>query len=622
MKRRRYVSLAVGAIVLAAACAETTATTTSGAAPTTTSAPLTSTSSPPSTVVPTTSTTVIDPGLPPPRHGGEAIIGNDQEPPTLNPYVPGGDNEIVSIIGSAVWAGVWELDAGSLQPVPDAVAELPNTRNGGVTVNDDGTMTVRYRLRDDAVWDDRTPISGHDLEFTYETLAGLQFPGRYPLDGNVYETIIPDTVKAGDKTFEFTLAEPTIQYELMFPIIMPRHAVAGTDYDEDWNDTMWPSGGPFRFESFDRRENTLTLTRNPNYWRTDPESGAQLPYLDRVVFHFIPETDELIQAFLDREVDIITVPPRADTVAAFAGVEGTHVDLREGPIWEHLSFQFGRNNPNEDSLNRHVEFRRAIAHAIDRRAIVDAGLWLAVAPLHSYTDYAAPGLSTVGWDRYEYDPDEARRLLAGLCARLERDCTADPPVAVFTTTDSGERPRLAELLEPMLTDVGIEVEVQIFDALLLFGGGGFGASFIETGRLDLGAWAWVASPGLVGLRAMHAVFDPDGAPPHGQNFYRWGTPAVVGESEEFDQGVSTVVDEHTARVADLLRVVDATANREVLFEAFAEIEEIIADQAVIIPLVARASVGVVWQDEIARYRRNAGPGGDLWNVEEWYRVDR
>jgi hypothetical protein len=43
-------------------------------------------------------------------YGGEAIIGQDQEPPTLNSFAPGGDNFIVSLLGQAYWTGVFDID--------------------------------------------------------------------------------------------------------------------------------------------------------------------------------------------------------------------------------------------------------------------------------------------------------------------------------------------------------------------------------------------------------------------------------------------------------------------------------------------------------------------------------
>jgi hypothetical protein len=54
----------------------------------------------------TTAATTTTQGLPQIAYGGQVVIGDDQEPPTLNAYAPGGDNFIVSKVGQAYWVGV------------------------------------------------------------------------------------------------------------------------------------------------------------------------------------------------------------------------------------------------------------------------------------------------------------------------------------------------------------------------------------------------------------------------------------------------------------------------------------------------------------------------------------
>jgi ABC-type transport system substrate-binding protein len=242
------------------------------AAPTTTAASST-------TADDTTSSTEPAPEGKP--YGGEVIYGDDQEPPTLNQFVPGGDNSIVSKIGASYWTGVQDIDGFTLELIPEVVTELPTVANGGITVNADGTETVRYTILDEAQWADGTPISGADFEFTYEVIMNPD----YPITRTTYEDILPESLVVGDKTFEFTLAAPTLQAELLFGVLIPKHDVEGSDFMNDWNDTVWVSGGPFEFEQWQKGE-FVSVTRNANYWKTDPETGQQLPYLDRVVSSF------------------------------------------------------------------------------------------------------------------------------------------------------------------------------------------------------------------------------------------------------------------------------------------------------------------------------------------------
>ena len=164
------------------------------------------------TKAPQTTTTEAKPQKP---YGGEAIVADDEEPPTLNPYAPGGSKTIVSLIGQGYLTGVQDVDGYTLELVPEVVTELPTTANGGVEVNDeDGTMTVVYTIKDEAVWADGTPISGADFKFTYDVIMDP----TQPIGKATYEDIIPDSIVVGPKTFEYTLAAPTAFYELIFGI--------------------------------------------------------------------------------------------------------------------------------------------------------------------------------------------------------------------------------------------------------------------------------------------------------------------------------------------------------------------------------------------------------------------
>jgi peptide/nickel transport system substrate-binding protein len=592
--------------------ATTAAPTTTQAATTTTQAATTTQATTATTAAPTTTTEPAPAGKP---YGGEVIFGADQEPPTLNGYAPGGDNFIVSIIAGAYSCGTQEIDGFTLELVPDLVTELPSVANGGITVNADGTETIRYQIREEAQWADGTPVSGDDYLFTYQTIMNPDFP----IDKTVYEDIDPDSIVVGPKTFEYTLAQPTVQAELIFGEILPAHDITG-DFINDYNDTRWVACGPFQFDSWQKGE-FVRLVRNDNFWKTDEETGQQLPYLDEVIFRFIPETASLINAFKAREIDTINPPPAIETIEDLQTLEsqGASVEVLSGPIWEHLNFQFGDNRlvRNPGSYNEFLNYRKAVAHAIDKDKIVDEILAGQVEPLDSYIEAFSPTLSGAAWAQYDYNPAGAAEYIAALCAEDGVDCDANPPKAIFSTTSNNDaRVTLSQLFISMMADAGIEYEAQLEDSSLFFG------ETLDFGNWDLGEWAWVGTPGFAGLISIHDVWDPEAPPPNGGNYYRWGTPEVTdADPDGFNQGASSVIDENTARFAELRDLMNATVDEGEIVEYLAEAEAILADQVVIIPLYARLDPGAVWADEIAGYKHNPTSAGDAWNIETWYRVD-
>lgn len=503
---------------------------------------------------------------------------------------------VVALIGQGYFAGVQEIDGYTLELIPELVTELPTIANGDVTVNDDGTMTVRYTIRDEAQWSDGVTISGDDFQFTLDTILNPDLP----VDKTTYKDII-DT-KVGPKTFEYTLSAPTPLYELIFGTILPKHAVEGSDFVTDWNETMWPSAGPFIFDSWQKGE-FIKLVRNDNYWKTDPDTGQQLPYLDSVVFRFIPATESLISAFKAREVDIINPPPATETIEALQALEpdGARIEVVSGPIWEHLNFQFGPNrlerNPN--SSNSNLNYRKAVAHTINKQLIVDEILAGQVEPLDSFVEAYSPTLSQGSWAQYDYNVEKAKEYVAAAKAELG----VDELSTVFSTTSNNDaRVKLSELFVNMFADAGITYENQLEDSQVFFG------ETLDNGKWDLGEWAWLGSPGFSGLIAAMDLFDPEAPPPNGMNYYNWGTPG------------SSVIDDSTARFAEIRDALNQSVDQTVLVPLIHEAENILADQVVIIPLYARLDPGAVWADTIGGFKHNPTSAGFTWNMEEWYHL--
>jgi peptide/nickel transport system substrate-binding protein len=562
---------------------ETTTTTTAAPEDTTTT-----------TAAPETTTTT-EPALERP-YGGEAIVADSQEPPTLNSFVPGGDNFIVSIVGQGYFAGVQETDGFTLEFIPELVTELPTVDNGGVTVNDDGTMTVRYTIRDEAVWSDGVPITGEDFQFTLDTIMDPDLP----IGKTIYEDIVSSA--ADGKTFEFTLAEPTVQYELLFGTIIPKHAVEGSDFVADWNDAMWPSAGPFILDTWAKGE-FLTMVRNDNYWKTDEETGQQLPYLDQVTFRFIPETESILTAFRGREVDIIQPDPNTENIETLQALEpeGALVEVLSGPVWEHLDFGFGpgRLEKNPNSCAEIYEMRLAVAQTVDKQVLTDEILAGQVEPLDSYVDAYSPTLSTQAWSQYSVDNAAANANYLAAVEAAGKECS----IVFSTTSNNDARVKISELFVGMFEASGIPYENALEDSQLFFG------ETLDNGIFDLGEWAWVGSPGFSGLIGIHDVWDPEGQPPDGQNYNFWGTTD------------SAVQNEATARFAEIRDAMNATVDADELVTLLNEAEQILADELVIIPLYARLVTAAVWADEIGNFKHNPTQASHTWNMERWYRAD-
>src|SRR3990167_7658518 len=140
----------------------------------------------------------------------------------------------------------------------------------------------------------------------------------------------------------------------------------------------------------------------------------------------------------------------------------------------------------------------------------------------------------------------------------------------------------------MFADAGIAYSVEIDPALIFFG------NTLDFGYFDVANWAWVGSPDMASLMAIHRAWDPSRTPPNGLAFTRWGSSAVSGqEDSRYNQGASSVVDAATERFRVLVGLMERTVDERELIAYFHEAEAILAEAVVFLPLYQTPDIGVV-----------------------------
>ena len=188
--------------------------------------------------------------------------------PALNSTVDGATMTAHLFSGLAKW----EQDAsGKLILAPDAATELVE----GV-MNDDGTVTYTYTLRDGLSWSDGKPVTAGDFEFAWKRAASAELGADY---GYMYEVVQGYgtenkddlAVKALDeKTLEVTLANTVAYWNelLAFPAYFPvREDVVA---DEGWatDPSTYVCNGPYTITGWDHNS-VITLTKNEHYVDAD-----------------------------------------------------------------------------------------------------------------------------------------------------------------------------------------------------------------------------------------------------------------------------------------------------------------------------------------------------------------
>jgi peptide/nickel transport system substrate-binding protein len=197
--------------------------------------------------------------------------------------------------------------------------------------------------------------------------------------------------------------------------------------------------GPFRFVSA-AIDDHVRVERNEDYWEDD------LPYLDVVNFRVVLEEPTKIIGLRTGDLDIIDSVPASDvdTVARDSAI--TYHEI-PGTGTRMMAFAL-----NAEPALQDVRVRQALSYAIDREAMIQALQFGQAVPARG------PFAPTRGvtyhpdLDRYTYDPERARELLAEAGYGDGFDMTID---VINRTADRA----WAEAIQGFYADIGVNVTI-------------------------------------------------------------------------------------------------------------------------------------------------------------------
>ena len=193
--------------------------------------------------------------------------------PALNSAVDG------ATLDSHLFAGLakWDTDAdGNLQIVADCAEALTE----GV-VNEDGTVTYTYTLRDGLKWSDGQDLKASDFVFAWKRAASEELGADY---GYMFENVkgYPNDLAVeatDDKTIVVTLNNAVAYWNelLAFPAYFPvREDVVA---NEAWctDASTFVSNGAYKMTGWDHNS-VITLTKNDHYWDAENVTMKEIKF--------------------------------------------------------------------------------------------------------------------------------------------------------------------------------------------------------------------------------------------------------------------------------------------------------------------------------------------------------
>jgi peptide/nickel transport system substrate-binding protein len=517
-----------------------------------------------------------------PRHGGRVIIGVQHEPEMLSEILnaTATNNMVCNLL-----FGKFVKYDDQMNLFPDLITEIPTVANGGISKDH---LAYTYHLRDDATWHDGRPVTSGDVRFTYDVIMHPEVNVESREGWDVIKSVeTPD-----DKTVVFHLNRqyPDFVSETFFDeSVLPEHILRG-DIGKPFHSSRFhhaPVGsGPFKFKEWVPGSH-LVLVANHDYY-------GEGPYLNAVVFKFIPNENTLLIQLKTGEIDIFD-NANINFIDQLEGLPGIVVYKTPMLMYEHLDLNM------EHEILSEKRVRQALSLATNKSEIADqiySGL-VNVAPLDEF--HASKYFDRDIADLVKFDPVEARRLLRmagwtdengdGIREKNGRN------LELTITASAGQlnRQRTELVLREQYRQVGVDLEIRNYNGTVLYGTYEDGG-ILKTGKFDIAMYAWLSSPEPA---TKEALYSSKNIPPRGQNNPRINNKELT---RLLSKG-STEID---------------TGKR---IEIYRRVSEILVDEVPVIPLFWYTSVDPC-TEKLRNYRPNSTQSADTWNAATWFMLDQ
>ncbi len=326
-------------------------------------------------------------------------------------------------------------------------------------------------------------LTAYDVKATYDSITALSDSPHSAEFSNLKSIVV-----ANERTVLFYLNAPDRHFPAKLLLgILP------ADLVESQHDfARLPVGsGP------------LVLLDSQNKWRLQRLDDGQLISLIEV-----KDPTVRMLKLVHAEVDLIQGDLPPESVRYLQAKPGLTVKTAVGVNFSYLGLN------TQDPQLKKLKVRQALAHAIDRQAIIDKAMLqhsrlggAILPPEHYAQQQILPA--------YAYDPALAKRLLQEAGVRL-------PLKLVYKTSTDAQRLRLATIMQAQMRLAGIDLEIRSLDWATFF-------AEIKQGNFQLYGLTWV---GVKTPEIYAQAFASDSVPPKGFNRGRY-------QDAELDKLLST-----------------------------------------------------------------------------------
>lgn len=285
------------------------------------------------------------------KYGGKLVAAFSADPGGFDPAR--GPSGMSHVVIEQVYGTLLNLDANAV-PYAGLAESWSQSEDG---------LTWTFKLREGLTFHNGEALTAEDVVFTFERI--LPEDSGYAYRSQI-ETI-DKVIAVDDLTVEFHLNRVTGPFEIY--MAFPGSSIVPKDLVESGHDlNAEPVGsGPFKFVSYTPRD-SIEFVKNENYY----EEGR--PYLDAMTYRIISDPTALANGMKSGEINFSNEVPPKDWAAITS--QSNMVDAAiEGSRYYWMV-------PNhEKGVLGNKLVRQAIAHALNRQAIVQGAFFGQATPI-------------------------------------------------------------------------------------------------------------------------------------------------------------------------------------------------------------------------------------------------
>lgn len=384
----------------------------------------------------------------------DLILAMQLEPPHLDP-TSAAAGAIDSVLYSNVFEGLTRFDSNG--------AVIPGLAKSW-QISEDG-LTYTFTLNEGVTFHDGTTMDAEDVKFSLDRIGADDSANAQKA---LYTAIAQVTV-IDPTTVEVKLSAPN--GNMLFNLAWGDAVIVAPESIAEIKQN--PVGtGAFKFNRWTQGDK-IELIRNDDYWGTPAKLTA-------ATFKFISDPTAAFSAMMAEDIDVFSGFPAPENLPQFEADPRFQVLVGSSEGETILS----TNNKQPPFDN--ILVRQALAHAIDRQAIIDGAMFGYGTPIG--THFAPHNPDYVDFtDLSTYDPEKSKALLAeaGLPDGFETTLFLPPP--------SYAR-RGGEIIAAQLAQVGITAKITNVEWAQwlesVFKGKNFGLTIVShTEPMDIGVYA-------------------------------------------------------------------------------------------------------------------------------------